>query len=94
MKSSVEMTKELTGFLNLPVYTNNGVYVGETKNIIIDTDSARINTLLITGVNPSLISEAKNIGIPYRWISAIGDIIILSHFPEKISADQHAPEEK
>jgi sporulation protein YlmC with PRC-barrel domain len=89
-----EMTRELTSFLNLPVYTNRGIYVGETKNIIIDTDTAHIHTLLVTGISPQLMDDPQDIGIPFRWISAIGDIILLSHFPTKIITQTQEPDEK
>jgi len=88
------MTRELTSFLNLPVYTNKGIYVGETKNVIIDTDAAHIHTLLITGINPRIMDDPQDIGIPFRWIAAIGDIILLNHFPKKIITETQEPDEK
>ncbi len=88
------MTRELTSFLNLPVYTNKGIYVGETKNVIIDTDAAHINTLLITGVNPDIMDDPQDIGVPFRWIAAIGDIVLLNHFPTKIITETQEPDEK
>ena len=88
------MTRELTSFLNLPVYTNKGTYVGETKNVIIDTDAAHINTILITDINPTLIDNPQDIGVPFRWIAAIGDIVLLNHFPTKIITETHEPDEK
>ena len=88
------MTRELTSFLNLPVYTNKGTYVGETKNVIIDTDAAHINTILITDINPTLMDNPQDIGVPFRWIAAIGDIVLLNHFPTKIITETHEPDEK
>jgi sporulation protein YlmC with PRC-barrel domain len=87
------MTRDVTSFLNLPVYTNKGIYVGEIKNIIIDTDASRINSLVVTGTNPQISEDTPDLGIPFRWISAIGDIILLSYFPDKIKTNQEQTEE-
>ena len=88
------MTRDVTSFLNLPVYTNKGIYVGEIKNVIIDTDASRIHSVVVTGINPQLHDDTPDLGIPFRWISAMGDIIILSYFPDKIKTNQDKTEEK
>ncbi|MEA2055159.1 MAG: PRC-barrel domain-containing protein [Candidatus Thermoplasmatota archaeon] len=82
------MTKEITEFLNLPAYTRNGIYVGEVRNVALNTEEKRIDSLIITDSNPALVENSVDIGVPYRWVSAAGDIIILSYFPEKVSTEE------
>ncbi len=79
------MTREITSFLNTPVYTRKGIYVGEIKRIILDTDSCKLDKMVIGNANPSLMDEPRDLAVPYRWVSAAGDIIILRYFPEEIS---------
>ncbi len=77
---------EVTSFINLPVYTNRGKYVGEVRNVLIDIDEKRVDKLIITNTNKEMVENGMDVGVPYRWVSAVGDIIILSYFPERVEA--------
>ena len=77
--------EEVTSFLKLPVYTRRGTYVGHVKNIFFDMDEKRVSSLLLTNTNPSLVEGTVDVAVPYRWVNAVGDIVILSHFPERIT---------
>jgi len=35
-----------------------------------------------------------DVGVPYRWVSAAGDIIILSYFPEMVCSEEEEEEEE
>jgi len=87
-------TEEVTSFLKLPVYTREGTYVGHVRNIFLDMDEKRVSSLLVTNTNPSLVEGTVDVAIPYRWVNAVGDIVILSHFPEKVTATKKKKEEK
>jgi calcineurin-like phosphoesterase family protein len=39
-----------------------------------------------------MIEGAVDVAVPYRWVNAVGDIIILSHFPDRVTT--HQKEEK
>jgi sporulation protein YlmC with PRC-barrel domain len=77
--------EEVTSFLKLPVYTREGTYVGHVNNVFIDMDEKCISSLLVTNTNPSLVENTVDVAVPYRWVNAVGDIVILSHFPEKVT---------
>ena len=77
-------TEEVTSFLKLPVYTRGGTYVGHVKNVFFDMDEKRVSSLLVTNTNPSIVEGTVDVAIPYRWVNAVGDIVILSHFPERV----------
>jgi len=85
---------EVTSFINLPVYTNKGKYVGEVKNVLLDVDEKKIDKLIITSTNKEMVENGMDIGVPYRWVSAVGDIIILSYFPEKVEMPREESEEE
>jgi sporulation protein YlmC with PRC-barrel domain len=89
---SVE-AKEVTNFLKLPVYTRNGDYIGQVHNVFLDMDDKRVNSLLVTNTNPSYVDGSVDVAIPYRWVNAVGDIVILSYFPDKVTTKKQETEE-
>ncbi len=80
-----EKLSEVTTFLKLPVYTRNGIYIGHVKNVFLDIDEKKVSSLLVTNTNPSLVEGSVDVAVPYRWVNAVGDIIILSNFPNKVT---------
>jgi len=84
-KETKTTAEEVTSFLKLPVYTREGTYVGHVRNIFIDMDEKRVSSLLVTNTNPVLVEGTVDVAVPYRWVNAVGDIIILSHFPERVT---------
>lgn len=63
------------------LYTDKGVYVGRLEDVSIDIRERRISGLVVRNVNPSLFNIGKKRGviIPYRWVTAVGDIILIKH---------------
>ena len=78
-------TEEVTSFLKLPVYTRAGTYIGHVRNVFLDMDEKRVSSLLVTNTNPSIVEGTVDVAVPYRWVNAVGDIVILSHFPERVT---------
>ena len=85
MQKDTWKPEEVTSFLKLPVYTREGVYVGHVKNVFLEMEEKRIGSLLVTNTNPSLVEGSVDVAVPYRWVNAVGDIIILSNFPGKVA---------
>ena len=85
---------EVTSFINLPVYTSRGKYVGDVRNVLLDIDEKRIDKLIITNTNKEMVEGGYDVGVPYRWVSAVGDIIILSYFPEYVEMPKESEEEE
>ncbi|MHB8632497.1 MAG: PRC-barrel domain-containing protein [Thermoplasmatota archaeon] len=85
------MDAEVTSFINLPVYTSGGRHVGVVQNVILDLPNRRVGSLLLTRTNPKIVEGGYNVAVPYRWVAAIGEIVILSNFPDKVVA---APSEE
>ena len=78
-------SEEVTSFLKLPVYTRAGTFIGHVRNVFLDMDEKRVSSLLVTNTNPSIVEGTVDVAVPYRWVNAVGDIIILSHFPERVT---------
>lgn len=87
------MPEEVTGFLNLPVYTSRGTYVGTVSNVILDLDAKRVGSLLVTNTNPGLVDGARDVAVPFRWVEATGDIVVLNNFPEHVTVHEETMEE-
>ncbi len=85
---------EVTDFINLPVYTNRGRYVGEVRNVVIDIEERRVDKLVLTDTNKEFVENGMDVAVPYRWVSAVGDIILLSHFPERVEIPREEEEEE
>ena len=88
--------EEVTSFLKLPVYTREGRFIGNVQNVFIDMDQKRVSSLLVTNTNPSIVEGQVDVAVPYRWVNAVGDIILLSYFPDRITTtkkEEKPPEE-
>ena len=97
MEQKVE-AEEVTTFLKLPVYTREGQYIGHVKNVFIDLDEKKVSSLLVTNTNPSYVEGTVDVAVPYRWVNAVGDIILLSYFPDHVTTtkktDEPSPEDE
>lgn len=78
----MEMLAEVTELLGNDVYSDKGILVGTITDVILDMERQFIHGLYVERSNPSLVEGGASISIPYRWIKAIGEIILLKKFPE------------
>jgi len=78
-------TEEVTSFLKLPVYTRQGKYVGHVRNVFLDMDEKCVSSLLVTNTNPTIVEGTVDVAVPYRWVNSVGDIVILSYFPDEVT---------
>ena len=78
------MLEEVSELIGMQVYTNKGIFLGNINNLIIDLDNSRVDGLFINDTNPMLVEGSKAVSVPYRWIQAIGDVVILKYFPRRV----------
>ena len=80
--------QEITTLVGREVYSNNGVYVGEVEDIQLDLDEEVVTALAIADLNRELFEEvaAGNSGVlvPYRWVRAVGDVILINDIIERL----------
>lgn len=84
--------EEITRFVNVPVYTSTGTFVGNVKNVVLDVTNRKLDSLLLGKTNPKLIEGGVDVAVPYRWVRAYDDVMILAHFPLRVALP-HAEEE-
>jgi len=82
------MQDEITRLVGREVYSDNGVFVGRIEDVQIDTDERTISGLALGESNDELFEQEGNKGviIPYRWVSAVGDIVIIKDIIERLKA--------
>jgi len=79
------LLEEVSELIGVQVYTNRGVFLGNVNNLIVDIDGCRVDGLFITDTNPLLVEDSRNIAVPFRWVSSVGDIILLRFFPKRVT---------
>ena len=88
----IKMLDEISRFSNMQVHTNQGVQLGTVENVVLDVTNSKVDALYISGTNPMLVEDSVNLNVPYRWIQAVGDIIILKYFPGKVALKKETEE--
>ena len=79
------MLEEISELIGLQVYTYDGIFLGNVDNVVIDLENRKINGLFIGDTNPLLVEDSMPVNVPYRWVQAIGDIVLLRYFPKRVS---------
>ncbi len=80
------MLEEATELIGLQVYTPNGIFLGSVNNLVIDLENKKVDGMFISETNPLLVEGSKAVNVPYRWIQAVGDVIVLKYFPKRVTA--------
>ena len=80
--------QEITSLVGREVYSNNGVFVGEVEDIRLDLQKELVTGLALGDVNHELfdarVSTSEGVIVPYRWVRAVGDIILINDIVERI----------
>lgn len=79
------MLEEASELIGLQVYTSQGTFLGTVSNLVVEVDDNKVQGLFINNTNPLLVEGSKAVNVPYRWISAIGDVVILKYFPKRVA---------
>jgi sporulation protein YlmC with PRC-barrel domain len=80
--------QEITNLVGREVYTNTGVFLGEVEDLRLDLDAQQVTGLALHQLNDELFAEerasASGVIVPYRWVQAVGDVVIVSDIVERI----------
>ena len=88
------MVTDVASLFDLTVYTDKGYYIGKVYDVEIDASERRIHTLVVENYNKDIINEdtgfnvaeSSKAKIPYRWVTAAADIVIIRHPARKSAA--------
>ena len=70
------------------------MFLGNVSNLVVEVDENKVQGLFVSETNPQLVEGSKSVNVPYRWISAIGDVIILRYFPKRVALKRGSPKPK
>jgi sporulation protein YlmC with PRC-barrel domain len=80
--------QEITSLVGREVYSNNGVFVGEVEDLRLDMDAERVTGLALGEINRDLfqgrVEGAMGVLIPYRWVRAVGDVVLVNDAIEQL----------
>jgi sporulation protein YlmC with PRC-barrel domain len=88
---------EITSLVGREVYSNNGVFVGEVEDIQLNLDGESVSGLALSELNGELFSAEmtgkKGVIVPYRWVRAVGDIVLINDVVERYESGDEVDEE-
>ena len=89
------MEIELSSLYGQDMYTDRGVYVGKIEDVSVDIKEKRISGLAVRNINPYAfkVGKKKGVIIPYRWVTAIGDIVLIKHVRRRAAEEEKGGEE-
>ncbi|MGI0133180.1 MAG: PRC-barrel domain-containing protein [Thermoplasmata archaeon] len=80
------MLVEITELVGRQIYTPDGRLLGEVENVVVDVEGSKVDGLYVGESSPLLVEESKPINIPYRWVSAVNDVVLLKYFPKRVGS--------
>ncbi|SEH55458.1 Sporulation protein YlmC, PRC-barrel domain family [Halopenitus malekzadehii] len=82
---------EITSLVGREVYSNNGVFVGEVEDVRLDLDAEAVTGLALAELNGELfrsrVQPGQGVIVPYRWVRAVGDVILINDVIERLDVD-------
>ena len=84
------MLVEMTELLGRQIYTPDGRLLGEVDNVVVDVEAAKVDGLYVDETSPMLVEDSRSTNIPYRWVSAVNDVVLLKYFPKRVSLKKGA----
>ena len=92
-----DSSQEITSLVGREVYSNNGVFVGEVEDVRLDLDAEAVTGLALSELNSELfagrVGRGKGVRLPYRWVRAVGDVILINDVIERLKDDDTDAEE-
>ncbi|MFW6153305.1 MAG: PRC-barrel domain-containing protein [Halobacteriota archaeon] len=87
-----QVRQEITSLVGREVYSNNGVFIGEVEDLRLDIESNAVTGLALNRLNDELFDEyvgdARGIMLPYRWVRAVGDVVLVNDIVERVKETQ------
>lgn len=80
--------QEITSLVGREVYSNNGIFVGEIEDLRLNVGGQSVTGLALGDLNRELFSDtarsSSGIIVPYRWVRAVGDIVLINDVVERV----------
>jgi sporulation protein YlmC with PRC-barrel domain len=80
--------QEITSLVGREVYSNSGVFVGEVEDVRLNVDACTVTGIALGELNHELFSDVigdeNGVMIPYRWVRAVGDVVLINDTIERL----------
>ncbi len=90
--------QEITTLVGREVYSNNGVFVGEVEDVRLNLDQELVTGLALAELNGELfegtVPRGKGVMVPYRWVRAVGDVVLINDVVERLENEEEAEDEQ
>jgi sporulation protein YlmC with PRC-barrel domain len=94
------MQAEVSTLFGLNIYTEKGIYIGKVNDVVLEVNEKKATGLATTKLNNNMFDAgSKGVVVPFRWVLAIGDVILIRHVKdqfkktEEVSEDYEIPQE-
>ncbi len=88
------MQADVSILFGLNVYTEKGVYIGKVNDVVLEVNDKKATGLAVTKLNPEMFeSSNKGVVIPYRWVTAVGDVVLIRHVKDQFKKPEDIPED-
>lgn len=88
-----DVPQEITSLVGREVYSKNGVFVGQVEDLRLDLDAETVTGLALTSLNDDLFGSqtagARGVILPYRWVRAVGDVILVNDVVERMKGEEN-----
>jgi len=95
------MQAEVSTLFGLNIYTEKGIYIGKVDDVVLEVNEKKTTGIAATKLNPNMFdSGSRGVVVPFRWVTAIGDVILIRHVkdqfkkPEEVTAEYDIPEDE
>jgi sporulation protein YlmC with PRC-barrel domain len=93
-----QIPQEITTLVGREVYSKNGVFVGEVEDIRLDLQQQSVTGLALHQLNGELFDAetrtARGAIVPYRWVQAVGDVVIVNDIIERLRQQESEEDEE
>ena len=87
------MQAEVSTLFGLNIYTERGVYIGKVSDVQLDVSERKVSGLATTRLNPEMFDNPdKGKIIPYRWVTAVADVVLIRHVKDQFKKPEEIPE--
>jgi sporulation protein YlmC with PRC-barrel domain len=80
--------QQITSLVGREVYTNTGVFIGQIEDLRLNLDTEEVTGLALHELSSELFgaetASARGVIVPYRWVRAVGDVVIVNEIVERI----------
>lgn len=88
------MQAEVSTMFGLNVYTDRGIYIGKVNDVVLEVKERKVTGLAVSRLNPEMFDTSKTgVVIPYRWVTAVGDVVLIRHVKDQFKKQEEVPED-